>query len=423
MAVIWDWLPFMKKGLAGKTYAIPYGEPVDRAGAPYAQDWQKRAWDLWDCIGELHSPTSYVADAVASRMGWKVDDLDPEESLAYLQETLGNTDISEFIRLNCLNYQGNGETWVLQYEDGFDVKSVADPDLKKAIERSIAYVRVYKAHPRNTELADCAMKTVLDPAEELSVLSALNRSQSRSRIANVGVWLYPSQQQSEGGNPFATTLPEAMKAAIKDVSSPAAWSPIVHKMDKDLIATVRHVTPDRSYDDKVQQKIDQCIRRIALGLDIPPELLMGIGSSSNHWGAWISQDETINGTLMPLSSVIAGIFEWCARVKTYGPQATSDAEVPMILPDPTAMQARRATPSDAIQGAGIGAVGLAYVRTTMGADDGDAATADDLRIMALARGMLPAPAESEGETQTTPNDGDPPDESDEPASPPTDAPQ
>lgn len=394
---VWPWQ--VRKAhaaaLAG-TYTLPSSAPVDPSSGERVQAWQTRAWRLWQCVGELHSPTSYIARVISRRIAWRLTTpagtvLDEQQAEAILQTAFGDASVEEVVRLLALNLQVAGEAWVLETTGdtnpestgrGWEVLSVAADKLGDRIKETRAagrlVLRVYDPDPANLPLADCSVRTVLDPAEDLLILSALSRAQSLSRIAQAGILLVPSNAQYEG-DPFGAGLEQAMTAAIQDVSSPAAMVPIKIEMPAELIErdVVKHLTFDRPFDEKVPAKVEAATRRIALGLDMPPEMLTGV-ADMNHWSAWLSQEETYRGTTAPLAEKIAAVLE---QISTY------TGEPHTVEPDPTELLARRSTVRDAIDGAVIGAVSLAYVRDAMGATDEDAATEEDLRIIAAARGV------------------------------------
>lgn len=382
----------------GGRFTVPSDTHVDLSSKLHPDGWQVNAWRLWKLVGELHSPTTYIARVIARRINWHVTvggtELEPDAALALIQRALGQSSLDETIRLLALNLQVAGDLWLVQTGVKFpvgaspdtpdwtwNVYSVVQAKLKEIIEAAQAgdrpYRRVWDPDPTNLDHADSAMSAVIESAEDLLTLSALSRAQSRSRIAQAGLMLVPEEQSFEGGDPFGTDLEQAMASAIRDVHSAAAVAPIKVEMAAEHIDKVRHVTFDRSFDEQVPGKMEQAIRRIALGLDIPPELLLGMGDTS-HWNAWITQEETYRGEIAPLAEKIAGVLEYIVR-------AQLDVEA-VIEPDPTELLARRSSVRDAIDGAMIGAVGLAYVRDAMGASDRDAATPEDIAIMRAAQG-------------------------------------
>jgi hypothetical protein len=363
---------------AGLGY-VPTGGAVDIGSGVRVQGWQTRAWALWDTVGELQEPTSNIARLVSRRVNFRQvgpTEVSTEDTEARLQSSLGTMPLQQFVNLVTLNYQVTGEVWIFRTALGWDVVSVSDPKLKDRIDaaksQGLEYKRFWNPHPADPTLAVSSFKGALDPAEDLVTLSALSRAQSRSRIAQAGILMVPIEQQFEGGDPFGAGLEQSMTAAIRDVHSPAALAPIKVSMNADLIEKVRHLTFDRPFDDKVPEKVTQATHRIALALDIPAEMLEGYKQLS-HWTAWAVQEDSFKGTIAPLAEVSAEILEWVHQVVT--------GAVIVLELDPTDLLARRATVEDAISGAKIGAVGLAYVRSVLGAGETDAPTPADLAIL------------------------------------------
>src|SRR3546814_17159695 len=52
------------------------------------------------------------------------------------------------------------------------------------------------------------------------------------------------------------------------------------------------------FDEETRELREEAIRRLALGQDAPPELLLGVGNM-NHWGAWLVQADTNNTHVEP----------------------------------------------------------------------------------------------------------------------------
>lgn len=368
-------------------FFAPAGPPVDslpdqEGRRPTAMPWQVRAWQLWHCVGELHEPTSYIARVVSRRIAWRAvePELDDEQTAKLLQDALGTAHVEELVRLACLNLQVAGDFWLIQTDEGWEILSVVDRNLAKRVEKARTSGRearrFYDPDPIDLTLADSGTRAVLDSAEELLVLSALSRAQSRSRIAQAGILMVPNEISFEGGDPFGADLARVMTTAIKDVSSAAAVAPIKVEMKSDLIEKVRHLTFDRPFDEQVPGKMENAIRRIALGLSVPPELLLGVASQSSHWGAWAVQDETYKSTIAPLAETVAGVLAFIVNTMT--------GQDVVLEPDATELLARRAGIDDAIAAARVGAVSLEYVRRALGAADTDMPTERDLAIIAVS---------------------------------------
>lgn len=407
--------------IVGSCY-IPGGGPVstvtsypENPDAPTAQPWQAAAWSIWQCLGELKEPTSYLARVISRRIDWRVstpmlndDDMDVDASRLLIENAVGVA-VDELVRLIVLNVEVAGEFWIVRDDnDGenrprWSIYSVLEHKLKEKIDAARndgrPFRRVWVADPVNPSLADAATRGVLEPAYDLMELTALSRAQSRSRIASAGILLVPAEQRFQGGDPFGANLEEAMIRPIRDVNSPGAVAPIKIEMSEALIEKVKHLSLDRPFDDKVPEKIERATRRIAMGMDYPPELLLGLGDLT-HWNAWVTQEEAYRGTIAPLAELVASVLAWIVRA-----ELNQDVT---IIPDPTELLTRNATVQDAINGAKVGAVSLSYVRKALGAMDEDAQPLTDTNlIIALQTGVAPggvAP-QSTTDTRSAPNEG------------------
>lgn len=176
---------------------------------------------------------------------------------------------------------------------------------------AVAY-RIWQRHPRWSSLADSTMYGVLDIAEELLLLTHAVRSRAKSRIGSgAGVlWINdklspppdePAPDEDPQEDPLMVALIEAVTTAIKDEGSAAAVAPLIvrvpvpNKADgtpvpiSDLIYLQQLIDPMQLYPETGLRM--ECIRRLALGLDLPPEILLGTGDV-NHWGQWLIDEQT-----------------------------------------------------------------------------------------------------------------------------------
>ena len=377
------------QALAG-SFTIPTGPPVDDTAGKRAEAWQARAWDMWHRLGEIRFPTSFLARQ-ATRIEWRVklagaeEPLPDEQGDAYIDEATEGIGQDEAARLICLNLQVAGEGQYVEDEKGFHVYSVLEAGLTKKVKdakaANLTALRFYYSDPTNTDRAESSIRTALDPAEELLTLTALSRAQSRSRISQAGMLLYPASQSWASGSPFDAGLQEAMMAPIADETHPAAMVPISISMDAELIEKVRHVTFARSYDDGVPAKIGAATRRIALALDVPAELILGM-ADLNHWTGWLITDETYNAHLGPFAARIGELFAAVIELKH------PDMVGVEVIPDPSAILARRSTVRDALDAHKEGVVSGEYVREALGASEGDAPTPEDLAQLERLRSSI-----------------------------------
>jgi hypothetical protein len=135
-------------------------------------------------------------------------------------------------------------------------------------------------------------------------------------------------------------LYEAMEASKLDPSGPAAFVPIVVTAPGELIAAARHMTFWSDLDDKVIDMRDAAIRRFGVGMDAPPEVLLG-NADSNHWNAWLSEESAIKAHLEPRLGVIAqALTEGYLRPSLKGVVPDDEIDSYYVLADTTQIRTR-----------------------------------------------------------------------------------
>lgn len=156
--------------------------------------------------------------------------------------------------------------------------------------------RLWTPSPRFSEMADWPLRASLDICEELLLLTRRVRGEIRSRLAGNGLLYIPQEiilaMTEIGRNPdedpvapdIMAKLMQAMETAIQQDNAASALVPIVVTGPGDLGAYIKHFTFEKP-ESQDEAKRNECIRRLALSLDMPPEALLGIGDT-NHWGAW-----------------------------------------------------------------------------------------------------------------------------------------
>lgn len=172
-----------------------------------------------------------------------------------------------------------------------------------AIDKSAVAYRLWQRHPRFSMYADCTMQGVLDICEELVLLTQAIRSRARSRLAGSGILfvsddfsmgpLEPSPGEDPDEDPFLSDLTDAMTKPIADEGAASAVVPLVVRGPTEAIDKgVRHVQiidPTQVYPETGLRI--ELIKRLAIGLDMPPEQLLGM-TDANHWTGWMIDEQT-----------------------------------------------------------------------------------------------------------------------------------
>jgi hypothetical protein len=137
-----------------------------------------------------------------------------------------------------------------------------------------------------------------------------------SRLISAGLLLIPDgldlpglpakdDSVDQAMDPFLRFLIEVMSTAIKDRESAAARVPIVIRGDKEDLDGIKQVSFDTPFDDRVEALRVAAINRLAIAVDLPPELLQGLGRTQ-HWTGVLVTQEWAHNYLPPLMAMVCG---------------------------------------------------------------------------------------------------------------------
>jgi len=231
-----------------------------------------------------------------------------------------NVDTWEII--SCLEMQIAGESWQINYGNGLPVVQLTEDDV---------VIRIWLPSPAHRVEADSPFRALLPILSEIEWLTRHVFAQITSRLAGSGILMMPQgmsfppppEQLNEDGttsaskpqndaDAFMLTLADAMMAPIDDPSSPSAVIPIVVTAPDDAIDKARLLTFWSELDAASMSLRNEAIRRFALGMDLPPEQVLGMSGTStgassgtvSHWGAWQVEESTIKLHIEPMLDVI-----------------------------------------------------------------------------------------------------------------------
>ena len=182
-------------------------------------------------------------------------------------------------------------------------------------DEAVAY-RLWRRHPRFSSLADSTMEGVLDLCEELMLLTLAVRARARSRIAGSGVLFLDDRITTQPAettpdedpleDTFLADLTDTMTLPLVEEGTPSAVVPLVARVRvpdgmklTDLVYHLQIVDPTQLYPETGLRR--ECIERIAIGLDMPPEILLGL-QDSNHWSAWQVDEQVWKAHLQPIAN-------------------------------------------------------------------------------------------------------------------------
>jgi hypothetical protein len=406
------------------------------------QTWQTEVWRHYDITGELKSPARAIA-SMASRCILNIVEIDeqglpgqPATDAKYAKmsaEMMGGPDERpELLYLAALNEWLVGELYTyIETPKGSDTdrwmilsgtqikKAGADPKLE--FDRPLKYgggkieywipegkdkakdaarirlntgllIRTWTPHGQLTDHADAGTRSVISVLNLIEQYNKRSSAQNDSRLAGAGVLFLPDSFEFPLGDhkspedAFEATLGDAMGTTLRDHANARSLVPIMATVEAEDIDKIKWLTFETPLDDQTMERLDQCIRRLALGLDMPPELLLGTGTL-NHWNAWMSEATTHKGFIAPLLQRIChGLTEgWLQRVD---PSSVGRYMVWFDM-GPLTVQPNRQ--EDALAMYDRGLINAEAARRAGNWSEDDANTPDQLRIWAALNALRADP--------------------------------
>lgn len=380
----------------------------------------KDAWKVWRHLGEVHFSSTFMARQVG-RLDWDVtidgveQDRDTSEEIIKLVTAPEHPAIA--IRTMALHHQVAGQyLYVRHREDGTwrvvsTTRRAKKVDWLRELEDDAdVIVHTIQRDPEKPKKADSPIMAALGTAEELMLLSRLNRSQSRNRVAQRGILLYPDGTEWPEGFDLADELEEIMTAPLRDEGHASSVVPPQFEVNAESIEKWRHLLFESAFDENIDEKIDAAIRRLALQLDHPPEVLLGLVDVT-HWNAWHTDESTYRAHVEPMAHWPAQTLAEAIRLGA----DLEDAEVE-VTPDPAVLLRRRPTVEDALASWDRGLVNNLYVINALGASEEDMPDGVDPDGGKPQQTTDPEPAPDPDEPPADPNEPPPGDEPPEPQS-------
>lgn len=316
------------------------------------QDWQDEAWECYDGNPLVGFASDFTANAMSRLrffIGWQPDvsdfpaevkeDAPPEgmpaetyaEATAILTRLDQGQGLMEMARKAAYGLTLPGELYVLGREEvdpitgvtaeRFDAYSTSELDLSKVESGTISiktapgndgetiqidpetavFFRVWRPHPRFGQLASTPMRRVLEQCEEQALLRRYMRGASRSRL-NAGVFLVPEEWElgpkhnqregeTQGYDRLGDEMVEAFATGIESEASAANVVPYVLHAKADTLDKAKLITFGRDFDAlalEMRQRLDE---EIATGLDLPDQVLLGLGDVKFRNAEVITQEQ------------------------------------------------------------------------------------------------------------------------------------
>lgn len=398
-----------------------------------AQAWQKRAFGYYDMLGEIKYASQFYSRALSQiRLfpaeldadgDWvETEDANAVEALDRIQDPGGGrtalqanygrlmflageaylfvshddeTDVEQWEMLSTDELRVQGTTY-LRYAapstQGQEFHEISDDDwTPDNTQEGLAY-RIWQRHPQYSLLPDSTMQGVLDLCEELVLLTQAVRARARSRLAGAGILfvddkiapapLEPVGDEDPEEDIFMRDLTEAMTSPISNEGSAAAVVPLVVRVGvpeganlANLVYHLQLVDPIQLYPETGLRY--ECIKRIAIGLDMPPEVLLGL-TDANHWTGWMIDEQTWTHHLKPKADQLVADLTSAYYHPTLKSAGVADWDRFSIQYDASAIINHPDRSKDAKDLYDRRAIGKTALRDAAGFAEDDAPTDDEL---------------------------------------------
>ncbi|WP_232622231.1 hypothetical protein [Rhodococcus rhodochrous] len=241
--------------------------------------------------------------------------------------------------------QGEFEEWIVLSRD--EIKASGSDGLELTLQDDSKHLfdedrdllfRVWNPHPRKASEADSPVRAAEDALLEIVRTTTSIDNAGKSRLVGNGIVFVPQEmslpeQAAPGATPMAgdpagpdygiqpdsvqqlqDLLYQVGTTAYKDQESMAAFMPIIASVPGEWTDKVKHLTFDSQVAETSLKTRDAAIRRLAMSLDVAPEQLLGMGSSSNHWSAWLLAEEDVKVHVVPiLETIVAELTKYILR--------------------------------------------------------------------------------------------------------------
>lgn len=374
------------------------------------QSWQLRAWEWYDEIGEYRFAVVWVGNMLSKATLHVVDEkgdrVEDEKITAVMAELFGGAEAQgEMLRQLGIHFTVAGEGYLVGEDKGDDeskwmvaaaTEVSTTSDGYKVGNREVSkanniVVRMYRPHPRNADDSDAPSRAVLPILAEIDGLTKHVAAQIDSRLAGAGMLLVPNEISSTvvttagtdengeevSGSTQASSVQQlindlmtAMMTAIGNREDASALVPIILQGPGEHLDAIRHLVFSTDLDKMAIDLRAEAIRRLALGMDMPPEVLTGT-ADMNHWGSWQVEEASIKAHTEPLLRTITdGLTTGYLRPVLEADGVENPGNYTVVA-DTSAMRLRPNRSAEAFEAYDRGALGVAALLRENGFEEGD----------------------------------------------------
>lgn len=335
-----------QESLVASATRLPGTPTLDSITGRGGQPWQEECWGHYRAIGEYHFAINWLGSMLSRARLFaakydenghpkRVDGAAAEWMRAFFKGPEGQ---AEMLKQVGIHLGVAGECYLIAYEDPNDRDEqwhvVAPSKVRKVggvwrigrqdLPTSTLMIRLWLPDPVEPGQPISPSRAALPILREIERLTLHAEAQQQSRLISAGILLMP-QEMTFSTPPVNTpeeekdtstlsaadrmtrALVTAARAAIRDRGSASALVPIVITAPGEHIASIQHLTFWSDLDENALAMREALIKRLALAMDIPPEVMLGV-ADSNHWSAWQVDESSVKAHAEPaLALITAGL--------------------------------------------------------------------------------------------------------------------
>lgn len=221
-----------------------------------------------------------------------------------------------------------GREQIKANSNGIELK-LPDGTKRQFNESTDIMFRVWVEHPQDPSLPVSPIWSNREVLSGIVQASATIKAANNSRLIGNGIMFVPQEMSlpnqmapvayPAGGTDTNTPTPffepnaaqglqdllfDTASAARRDPESQAAMLPLIAAVPGEMIKNVNWIRPGSDIPETTLKIQQEDIKRLAMGLDVAPERLLGMGDG-NHWSAWAIDESDIKIHVAPVVEVIA----------------------------------------------------------------------------------------------------------------------
>lgn len=309
------------------------------------ESWQREAWEFFDALGEFNTGVTWLSQMMsrvrfrAAKLSPELDepsisDVKPTDLAATLMRDLagGVGGQAQMIRglVTQLSVPGEGYlvgeqlteksfSWMVRSNEEvratsghFQVVGDRIPTVRWVdLPENSLVVRVWRPHPRYFHLADSPARSARPIMRELELVNRHITAEYLSRLAMAGLLILPEEasfpvREEFADEPDALSLEfvEIAAESIKEPGHASAIVPLLIRVPAEVAEKIKHIDFTLQIDEKIIERRNSAIERLANKLDIPTEIMTGRGQV-NHWTAWNLDEAALKTHIAPMAELIA----------------------------------------------------------------------------------------------------------------------